>query len=241
MRIATWNLNHRTLERKIPPEAIVGIRLLDADILILTEFVDGDSRVPFKKSLSDMGYMHICVSKKYSELKHNQVLIASKSPQASGDLKPPDITDHAVTNFLHSALPAHSLEVVGVRPPSYKGNELKDYWGQLGRIITKTRDRSIIFIGDFNCDPTKITTPGSRELKNLCSTGFTVAEPKGSWSYISNNGMQTSRIDHALISPSIGPCTASYVYRYGEVILAGPKHENPVSDHAALVLDVRNM
>jgi hypothetical protein len=53
--------------------------------------------------------------------------------------------------------------------------------------------------------------------------------------------MQSSRIDHALISSTIGPCTASYVNRNGNVVFAGPKHENPVSDHAVLILKLQNI
>jgi exonuclease III len=236
MRIATWNLNHRTLEKKITSEAIIGIRLLDANVLILTEFVDGPSRLPFMNSLKEMGYVSICISSRLP--KHNQVLIASRTPQISGDLTPPDTTDHAETNFLHSVLPAHKIEVVGIRPPSYTGHELKDYWVQLGRTIVKTRERAILFMGDFNCDPFHSSTLGARTLKNLCSIGFTIPDPEGKWSYISHNGTQSSRIDHAVISSALGPCSASYVHRSGSVIFAGPKHENPVSDHAVLVLDI---
>ena len=58
MRIAAWNLNHRTKEKTIPLTALHGIDSVNADILVLTEYVDGPSRTEFKRSLADMGYGH---------------------------------------------------------------------------------------------------------------------------------------------------------------------------------------
>lgn len=238
MRIAAWNLNHRTLEKKIPPRAIDGIRQLNADVLILTEFVDGYTREAFRNSLNEIGYLNISVSSRIAN--HNQVLIASRSQQVSGDLISPDTTDAAVSNFLHRIFPTEDLEIVGVRPPAYKTRaELKNYWQQLSIIIEKAQERAIIFIGDLNCDPAHRNSPGSLALQNLCSLGFKIPDPVGPWSYVSHDGKQTSRIDHAVVSPRISCCTASYIYRFGNVVLAGPKHEEPISDHAVLVLDAQ--
>lgn len=236
IRITAWNLNHRTREKNIPPEAIGCIRLLDAEILILTEFVDGPTRLRFKESLAEMGYKSIRVSRKIT--KNNQVLIASKTPLITGDLIPPDTTEDAATNFLHQILPNYDLEVVGVRPPTYKSMQLQDYWHHLSSIIARTKDRAIVFIGDLNCDPFLGSSSGAVALKKLCSEGFIIPKPEGLWSYISYNGMRSTRIDHALISPKIRYCKASYITRCGHMILAGPDYEKPVSDHAALVLDL---
>lgn len=237
IRIAAWNLNHRTREKNIPVEAIEGIRLLDADVLVLTEFVDGLSRITFKESLVEMGYTHISISSRITN--NNQVLIASKTPFITGDLMPPTTTEDAATNFLHQILPNHGLEVVGIRPPSYKSkDDLQDYWYQLSNIIDYTQDRAIVFIGDLNCDPFLGRSSGSLALKKLRSAGFIIPNPEGLWSYISYNGTRSSRIDHAVVSSKVNCCKASYITRYGDIILAGPNYEKPISDHAALVLDI---
>ena len=93
MRIAAWNLNHRTKEKTISLMALCGIKSVNADILVLTEYVDGPSRLEFKRSLADMGYGHISISRRITI--HNQVLIASKSEQITGDIAAPDFTDAA--------------------------------------------------------------------------------------------------------------------------------------------------
>ena len=62
MRIVAWNLNHRIREKPIPLEALRGIQSLAPDILVLNEFVDGKSRLPFKADLSASGFVHQAIS-----------------------------------------------------------------------------------------------------------------------------------------------------------------------------------
>ena len=236
MRIAAWNLNHRTKEKTISLMALCGIKSVNADILVLTEYVDGPSRLEFKRSLADMGYGHISISRRITI--HNQVLIASKSDQITGDIAAPDFTDAAKTNFLHCIFPRHGFELVGVRPPSYKSvSDRILYWQQLSKIMSSVASRPIIFVGDLNCDPFGKNTPGSTSLKDLMKLGYNIPNPMGAWSYISSNGNSSSRIDHAVASSSFGKCATSYICEEGSSIFAGIASKNPVSDHAILVVD----
>lgn len=118
MKIISWNLNHRTLEKPIPATVIDSLQHLDADIVVLNEYVDGPSRAEFKDNLNGIGYGHLAVSTHYP--KHNQVLIASRHAITEGDLEAPNLTLPAKSNFLHVKLADQTLEVVGARPPAYK-------------------------------------------------------------------------------------------------------------------------
>ena len=118
LHLAAWNLNHRTGKKAIPPAVIHAIAALDIDVLVLTEFVDGDHHARFKDALKDLGFDSLAVSLKAP--RQNQVLIAARSPLADDGLLPlPGHTEAATTNWLHRRLPALHLEVVGFRAPMY--------------------------------------------------------------------------------------------------------------------------
>ena len=51
MRIIAWNLNHRIQPKVIPQGVPEVIRGLAPDIVVLTEYVDGDGRLAFKQAL----------------------------------------------------------------------------------------------------------------------------------------------------------------------------------------------
>jgi hypothetical protein len=240
LHLAAWNLNHRTGKKAIPPAVIHAIAALDIDVLVLTEFVDGDHQVRFKDSLKDIGFESLAVSVKAP--RQNQVLIAARSAMADDGLLPlPGHTEAATTNWLHRRLPALKLEVVGFRAPMYlAADDRTGYWNQVEGIARAARDRRVIFLGDFNCDPFTDTRPCTQVFPRLQADGFRLPEPKGDWSYHSGNGHGGSRIDHALASPSLSVKEARYVYKTGSHTLAGPAngHGPALSDHALLSIRV---
>jgi len=238
MKIVSWNLNHRTLEKPIPEMVGIALGSLGADVIILNEFVDGPSRLHFKQQLNDIGYSDITVSDKFP--KQNQVLMASRTPQRSGDLSPPDLTVAATGNFLHRKLPDLGIEIVGVRPPAYKlKSEQEQYWEQLSAIISEAKGRCILFAGDLNADPDNSKYVGGKVLDTLRSDGnWVIPYPEGEWSYISSDGKRSSRIDHAVCSTQLKTLQAQYIYEINDLILAGPKDVDPISDHAVLMVSL---
>ena len=84
LHLAAWNLNHRTGRKAIPPAVIHAIAALDIDVLVLTEFVDGDHHARFKDSLRDIGFESLAVSVKAP--RQNQVLIAARETLADDGL-----------------------------------------------------------------------------------------------------------------------------------------------------------
>jgi exonuclease III len=235
LHLATWNLNHRTSRKAIPPAVIHVIAALDIDVLVLTEFVDGPHTDPFKASLKDIGYDNVAVSVKAP--RQNQVLIAARSELADDGLLPlPGHTEAATTNWLHRRLPALKLEIVGFRAPHYlDADDRLGYWNQVEAIARIARERRLIFLGDFQLDPATDTRPCAQIFPRLQADGFALAQPKGDWSCHAGNGSGGTRIDHALASPALAISNARYVYKAGRHLLAGPANGTaPLSDHALL-------
>ena len=186
--------------------------------------------------LQKLGLVTVHVSSRI--LGENQVLIASRPSCVIGDVSEPTTTPAATVNFLHVVLP--DIEIVGMRAPAYsRRTELDDYWQKMETLITRTATQRIVFIGDMNCNPERVGFPGGRVLKGLREAGWHVPSPGGDWSYISKNGETTARIDHVIASPALTIVSANYIRRINDVILAGQTSDHAISDHAALVVDVK--
>jgi hypothetical protein len=237
MKILSWNLNHR-IQLKIIPVAVLSIiDEISPDLIVLSEYVDGKERIPFKYGLDQIGFQHISVSKKMN--RQNQVLIASRAKHERGDLKPPLCDEASIANFLHLVVPEFDIEIVGFRAPHYgKKQELKTYWSNLLAIIRTAMSRHIVFIGDFNCDPAIPETPGAESLNLLREESWQLPIPNGNWSYISYDGQKLSRLDYALGGPEIGNMSGTYVSKIDSYVMAGTKEQNPISDHAILISEV---
>lgn len=234
MRIVAWNLGHQTHEREIPAQFLDAVTLLSPDVLVLNEYVHGESRAQMIAGLERSGFPAVSVSPRIPG--QNQVLVASRSSHWSGDLAGPATTSAATVNFLHVALAG--LEVVGMRAPAYSNStQLEAYWKETESLITRTVARRIVFIGDMNCDPDRPRKPGGRALKRLREAGWQIPTPIGEWSFIGKDGTKTSRIDHGICSPTLVRPIATYVTRLNGLVLAGQHSDKAISDHAPLVLD----
>lgn len=235
MRIVAWNIGHQTQERPIPAELLQAISALSPDVLVLNEYVHGDSRAQMLAGLARVGLATVHVSQRVTG--HNQVLIASRKRYLHGNLAGPSTTPAATANFLHVV--TADLEIVGMRAPAYSDRaQLAAYWQETEAIIMRTAERRIIFVGDMNCNPERPRTPGSHALKRLSDAGWHIPSPSGDWSFISKNGLRTSRIDHGICSPMLPNPTAKYVAQINGLVLAGKTSDMPISDHAPLILDV---
>jgi endonuclease/exonuclease/phosphatase family metal-dependent hydrolase len=239
LHLAAWNINHRTGRKSIPPDTLHAIAALDVDVLVLTEFVDGDHHARFKESLKDIGYSSLAVSLKAPH--QNQVLIAARTPLADDGLLPlPGHTEAASTNWLHRRLPELKLEIVGFRAPVYlAADDRLGYWQQVEGIARTARERRVVFLGDFNLDPHTDTRSCAQVFPRLTDGGFNLASPQGDWSYHTGNGGGT-RVDHALASPAVSIKDARYLYKTGRHTLAGPANGRgpALSDHAVLSIRI---
>lgn len=95
-----------------------------------------------------------------------------------------------------------------------------------------------MYIEDFNCDPNKPRLTGGKVLGALRQKGWCIPTLDGDWSYTSYNGKRRSRLDHVSLSPSAGSVTAEYLTTFGSHVAAGTNAQQPVSDHAVLLVEV---
>lgn len=237
MKIISWNLNHRTLEKPIPSDTLRFFIEAKADLICLNEYVDGPSRRSFEAALNDAGFTHQFLSPRLGN--NNQIFIAAKLPVFLGDLKAPDLTDAAITNFLHIRLADSSIEIVGLRAPAYKlASERQAYWAQLGAIMRAASSRNIIFVGDFNYDPFPGAARGAAAIDFNLGGNFSIPNPSGAWSFMSIDGQNTSRIDHVLVARGLCAESVRYLTEFNGIRLAGSKNTAAITDHAALVFDL---
>jgi exonuclease III len=231
VKIVAWNLNHRASEGRLKAKLTEAVARLNPDLLVLNEYVHGETRTAFVESLGAIGLRHLQVSVRLNS--NNQVLIASRQPIELGDLLGPRMHDDGGTsNFLHIKVSGTDVELVGVRAPAYKASaDLRDYWRQLRATIQAATTRQIAFIGDLNADPNRKRGIGDKHLAELRVEGWIIPEAVGAWSYASG-----TRIDHVVLSPSFGQASAEYVCRLEELVLAGRGNRAALSDHAALVV-----
>lgn len=237
MKIISWNLNHRINEKPIPEEVYFFFKLYSPDIIFINEYVDGISRDKFKTELASLGYKNQLLSLKAE--RQNQIIAVSKYEMVQGEIIAPDLTIAAQTNFLHAAFPQVNIEIVGIRAPAYKAaSERKLYWEQVARIISSTDGRNILFIGDVNYNPFSGVSAHAPKIQFNLNNSFIIPNPEGEWSFISIDGKNKTRIDHAIISESIKTSNVKYLTNYEGIVLAGPKGSNAITDHAVLSLEV---
>jgi hypothetical protein len=237
MKIISWNLNHRTIEKAIPLDAIRFFSDFAADLIVLNEFVDGPSRKMFKEGLKQIGYGHQFVSVKRG--KQNQVFIASTISIKLGDIAPPQQDDASITNFLHVLVEGKELEVVGFRAPAYKSFlERQSYWRELATIMQAVGNRRIVFLGDVNFDPFQGAAASATEIHFNLAAKYSIPNPQGEWSFISIDEKARTRIDHAMVTEGLKVTDVRYIAKHNGITLAGGKVSNAITDHAVLALDL---
>lgn len=237
MKIASWNLNHRSVRKNIPQGVLDVIGELAPDVLVLTEYVDDDSHEGFKDGLTKHGFSKISVSKSIKG--HNQVLIASRSGHSLGTMLAPVPDSHAETNYLSVHIDGADLEIIGLRAPAYeKKSEINAYWTALAQSMEGAADRRVLIIGDVNGDPANPRSLGGTHMNAMRERGWMIPAPSGEWSYSSTDGMFRSRIDHVLATPGVGDISASYIIEVGQYVAAGSKEVEPLSDHAILMAEL---
>ena len=237
MKIISWNLNHRTIEKPIPDDIVIFFEQYAPDIIVLNEYVDGESRNKFKQKLKELGYSHQLLSPKVG--RQNQIFIASKNEIILGDISAPDFTEPARTNFLHVTMAETNLELAGLRAPFYKlARERKAYWKQVSEIMAGVSKRQILFLGDINYDPFMNGSITEPDIKFDLVGSFRIPNPEGEWSFISIDGKNKSRIDHVIVSESVKASNVKYLTAYNGITLAGSKSDSAITDHAVLSIEV---
>ena len=225
--IATWNLHHMGNDEEIPDAVLSVIEHVNADVLVLTEYVDHGDRGAFKAALQQRcGYTLPKVSLAGKESRQNQLLMASRVEQVAGALNAPDVDEAASTNFLHQWLPALDLDVIGFRAPFYKKKtevwKRGPYWEGLKAGALTVARRRTVYIGDFNWCPGAKERDAAQAVAALQAAGYRMVPEGGG-------------VDRALVSAALQPRGWQVVEEAAGFRLAG---EGGLSDHPMLVVQV---
>ena len=233
MKVIAWNLAHQVRKKPIPDHLVDVIADLEADTVLFNEYVDHESREPFKAAMCDAGYNWQAVS--FTPARHNQIFAASRFPFEVGDLNPPQFDGSAISNFLHLKFEDFPVEMVGLRAPAYKKKaDWNAYWDELAGIMASASDRSILFAGDVNYDPFKRAgQPKAMTVPFHLCDGYFIPNPSGDRSFLAHSG-NGSKIDHVIHTKTVKVVDVEYLDRVREWFLTGERDNKPISDHAVL-------
>jgi len=238
MRLLTWNINHRTFNRKIPHHMAEAISSLTPDVIVLTEYVPGSSHQRFIEQLESYGFTHHVMSKRV--LKENQVFIAANTKLECGNILAPTNIDKSIpSNVLHVLLLDEGFDILGMRVPDYsKLPKIKrQCWDWIQKIATENKDRPFVIMGDFNTDPEYQPAKCGDRISKLVDEGWQHAIPKSGASYWDIKNGNGKQLDHAFISRHFDILDAKYISESGSYVFAGKKSE-AMSDHAILLLEI---
>jgi endonuclease/exonuclease/phosphatase family metal-dependent hydrolase len=232
-----WNLNHRARAKAIHPKLVEAIASLAADVIVLDEYVHGDTRRPFLDQLAEHDLSYQLVSH-ITPQGENHVLIASRSPIELGSIQARAIEKSMPSNFLHVLLPRYGCEILGLRIPDYsKRPKMKrTCWDWIIEMAATVKDRPFVMIGDFNTDPDDPSSLCRDCIAKLADNGWQLASPKEGASWWSTN-RKPFRIDHAFVSRHLDVLESRYVAGFGGFGSLG-NDEDSLSDHAPLLIEI---
>jgi len=238
MRFLTWNLNHRTISKKMPDRFAEVIEALAPDVAVFTEYVPGLNHHDYRSALSEAGLRYTALPT--FSANQNHVLVASRYTLSEGNIYPPLIAEAVPSNALHIRIPDKNLEFIGMRIPDYSRlpSLRRACWDWIEGVGRSVIDRPFVFMGDFNTDPRYSPARCGHRITRLITYGWKHATPHNAYSYWTPNGDGVA-IDHMFFSPHFQVHNAKYIREVGTTILAGKA--GALSDHAALLVEAECM
>lgn len=239
MRVLAWNLNHRAARRRVPEWIPSAIQSASADIVVLTEYVEGQDHGRFLVDLSAIGLKHVHTS---GQLKgENQVLIASREAMIRGGLVAPPIYSSVPPNALHVVLRDSDVDVLGFRMPAFTGKEgrrLKRLtWEWLLEAAQTLRHGRSMIAGDFNTSPGDGASLCGDCMVQLTHMGWKHARPTSGYSFRHNESGSERAIDHAFLSPALQVLTSEFSWAFQEMAPEAKNTKVGVPDHAMLIVE----
>ncbi|KKH50170.1 endonuclease/exonuclease/phosphatase family protein [Methanosarcina sp. 1.H.A.2.2] len=238
MKLLTWNINHRTCNKKIPYHMAKAIASLTPDVIVLTEYVPGSSHQIFIEQLDSYGFTHHFMSKR--ALKENQVFIAANTKLECGNILAPTNIDKSLpSNVLHVLLPEKGFNILGLRMPDYsKLPKIKrQCWDWIQKIAEENVDLPFVIMGDFNTDPVDSKAKCGDRINQLRDNGWQHSMPSSGASYWAIRNGSGRRLDHAFVSRHFDVMATEYISESSSYVFAGKKSE-AMSDHAVLLIEV---
>ena len=228
LKILSWNIRQGGGSRTT---AIVSkLANEKADIIVLSEFRNGESGNRLRSALMKIGYRHQVVSGEKNGV--NSVLIASTF--AAGSELYSDADEKFTHNIATAVFPA--FKVMGVYLPHKKRNNLLPYINNK----VKNDDAHYIIAGDYNTGINHVDQVGKSfwyedELIKLKKNGYVDAFrhihgdiKEYSWYSHQGNGY---RYDHTYVDEALIPIVKDCYY-------LNSWREEKLSDHSPMVLEL---
>lgn len=236
-RILAWNVNHRASKRRIPDWVASSILATSPDIVVLTEYVEGDDHAEFLKALRSGGLAGVLLTAKTNG--ENQVLIASREAFDEGELRAPPIYSSVPLNALHIKFQGTGLNVLGFRMPSGKQFDVqfrRPTWDWLIEAAAHLRDKPSLVIGDFNTAPGDSASKCGDYIDRMLRMGW-IHRPESGCSYRHSSGSER-QIDHCFASPKVNVLHAEYRWDFHAAAPDAASGKVGIPDHAMLVVDL---
>lgn len=235
MKILTWNIRQGGSFSRLGP-IIRALVKHDPDVIVLTEYWEGEKGERIKNGLLLQGYPHLLSSKPVERT--NGILIASKEPVTPY----PAYEDVPKERWIEICIKAFELNVLAIHVPSISSNihSKENFWKQVKQYAKYKLDTRTVIVGDFNTGLSNDAqgTPFicSEYMQDILDYGWI-----DSWRYthglfnqyswFSNKG-NGFRLDHILISPSLKDGLL-------ESYLSHRERLDKISDHSILVTELQ--
>lgn len=238
MRLLTWNLNHRAAQRIIPDWVPIAIGNQNPDLVVITEYVQGDTHSKFVRALAVQGLPHTQVSMRTEG--QNQILIASKSILSSGCIHGLDLHPAVPSNTLHVFVDDYQIQLIGFRMPAFKSKDRKmkrTVWEWLISTSRSLESHRAIVTGDLNTALGDSTNYCGDCLPVLTQYGWQHAIPADGFSWKSARHGTLRRIDHTFLSPIMPAGSSKYLWDFESMATDAASARVGVPDHAMLIVD----
>lgn len=237
LKLLTWNIRQGGSVKRIP-RIVEQLSKHSPDVLLLTEYWEGEKGEEIKRLLRENGYEYMLSSN--GAIKQNSLLFASRYPF---EVVPYfHKRNRNGQRWLEIRIPQYELHIIGVHIPTNNNDvqEKLEFWQELNTFAKEHCNSRVVIMGDYNTGLAEDTqgTPfiGPQYMQELVGLGwidawrYTHGSFSGySWYSTKGNGF---RIDHAFISPVLkGNILESY--------FSHQERLNGLSDHSILVVELQ--
>ena len=236
MRVLTWNVNHRAARRTIPDWIAAAIEGCKPDVVVLTEYVEGDDHGKFLSSLASQGLVSTEISCRTP--RENQVLIASRQRLRRGELAAPALHRSVPSNALHVVLEDSGLNVLGFRMPAFEKEDRalkRPVWQWLLDSAETLRASPAVIAGDLNTAPGDDAKTCGDCLGELSQSGWQHVRPDSGFSWKSAQHGTQRQLDHVFFSPALPPAQAEYLWGFHSLADDAASGNVGIPDHAILL------
>ncbi len=236
MRLLTWNLNHRAARRHVPSWIATAIAAQTPDVIVLTEYVEGEDHEQFVAQIASIGLTSIERSSQKSG--QNQILIASRYGLRRGALHAPPLHEAVPSNVLHVFLEEPGIHVLGLRMPAFAAKDRsikRETWKWLIDAGALLQPHPSIITGDLNTALGDSVSYCGDCLEQMAGSGWHHALPASGFSWKSARHGTERRIDHAFFSPAFLVLQAKYLWDYQALSDDSTTGKVGIPDHAMLL------